>query len=319
MRKLTFGYVKEVFEKEGYQLLSTQYIDAHHKLEFICPQGHKNNLTWAVFQQGSRCALCDTHNKHTIEMIQSFMEKEGYKLLSTDYVRAGSHIQVQCPKGHIVQTTWTYFKNGGNRCGECFGTKKYSLGEVQEIFEEKGFTLLAKEYKGIHQKLDCTCSQGHTTQIPLLSLKQGSGCAKCYGNVRHSFDYIVNLFQKEGYKLLSKTYKNTHQPLQYECPKGHVNWIRTYSFTRGERCSDCWQWRRQRELGEILGQLYPEQILLKRNNLGFLNKQKVDYALPHLKIVIEYDGEQHYNPVVGCFGVKTLKEAKRRLKKYQQW
>ena len=46
MKELTLGYIKEQFEKEGYTLLTTEYINNKQKLDYICPKGHKNTIRW---------------------------------------------------------------------------------------------------------------------------------------------------------------------------------------------------------------------------------------------------------------------------------
>ena len=46
MRKLTYEFVKEQFEKEGYTLLSEKYINCFTKLDYICPKGHKHSISW---------------------------------------------------------------------------------------------------------------------------------------------------------------------------------------------------------------------------------------------------------------------------------
>lgn len=50
--------LKEHFEKEGYILTSTIYKNNHTPLSFICPKGHKGNITWNNFKTGSRCNQC---------------------------------------------------------------------------------------------------------------------------------------------------------------------------------------------------------------------------------------------------------------------
>lgn len=62
MKKLTIEFVKESFEKEGCILLSTEYIGAHFKLDYICPQGHQHNIRWHDWQQGHRCQACAINN-----------------------------------------------------------------------------------------------------------------------------------------------------------------------------------------------------------------------------------------------------------------
>jgi hypothetical protein len=62
MKKLTIESVKESFEKEDYILLSKEYIGAHSKLDYICPEGHKYNVRGHDWQQGHRCLSCAINN-----------------------------------------------------------------------------------------------------------------------------------------------------------------------------------------------------------------------------------------------------------------
>ena len=37
-RKKTFEEVKQMFDNRGYILVSTEYVDVHSKLQYICPK-----------------------------------------------------------------------------------------------------------------------------------------------------------------------------------------------------------------------------------------------------------------------------------------
>jgi len=56
--KLTYNYVKQYIEKEGYTLLSNAYKNAFNKLKIKCPKGHEYEVKFNNFQQGQRCPLC---------------------------------------------------------------------------------------------------------------------------------------------------------------------------------------------------------------------------------------------------------------------
>jgi hypothetical protein len=56
---VNYDIVKTSFEKEGYTLLSTEYENAHQYLKFICPNGHKHQITWFNWNCGVRCGKCD--------------------------------------------------------------------------------------------------------------------------------------------------------------------------------------------------------------------------------------------------------------------
>ena len=57
-KKKTLDEIKQVFEKEGYALLSTEYINNKTKLDYICPKGHKHSMSWDNFNRGKRCPEC---------------------------------------------------------------------------------------------------------------------------------------------------------------------------------------------------------------------------------------------------------------------
>lgn len=62
-KKLEYSYIKKQFEKEGYTLLSTEYVNNKIKLAYRCPEGHCHSIKWNDFQQGYRCPICANLNK----------------------------------------------------------------------------------------------------------------------------------------------------------------------------------------------------------------------------------------------------------------
>lgn len=62
-KKHTIHFIKEQFEKENYQLLSTKYSGTHSKLEYICDRGHSGIISYAHFQSGKRCKQCSIENR----------------------------------------------------------------------------------------------------------------------------------------------------------------------------------------------------------------------------------------------------------------
>ena len=58
---------------------------------------------------------------------------------------------------------------------------------------------------------------------------------------RLSYEFVKKEFEKEGYKLLTKTYINAHQKLKYICPQGHWHHISQANWKKGARCPYCAQ------------------------------------------------------------------------------
>ena len=64
-KKMTFQEIYNYIQSQGYQLISTEYENAHKKLKIKCPKGHEFKITYANFQQGHRCSflICSNQKK----------------------------------------------------------------------------------------------------------------------------------------------------------------------------------------------------------------------------------------------------------------
>jgi hypothetical protein len=59
------------------------------------------------------------------------------------------------------------------------------------------------------------------------------------GKPKIAYDKVNETFEKEGYILLTKVWKNIKVPLQTICPNGHDYKARYDDFKRGVRCVEC--------------------------------------------------------------------------------
>jgi len=59
------------------------------------------------------------------------------------------------------------------------------------------------------------------------------------GKKKLEIEFIRSEFEKEGYILLTKEYKNCSQKLEYICPKGHEHSISRDNWKAGHRCTYC--------------------------------------------------------------------------------
>ena len=148
---MDFNIIKEEFAKRKYILLSTEYMSYNDKLEYICPKGHKHSISWSDFNSGRRCPDCGIETvksklKLSYDEVKQAFEKEGYTLLSTEYINNNSKLKVRCLRGHEYEVSWGHF-NDGERCPVCNsskGEKRISLFlkenninyEAQKSFKE---------------------------------------------------------------------------------------------------------------------------------------------------------------------------------------
>ena len=56
---------------------------------------------------------------------------------------------------------------------------------------------------------------------------------------RFDIKFVEEEFSKEGYTLISTSYKNAEQKLSVQCPKGHEWSVSFHSFRAGARCRPC--------------------------------------------------------------------------------
>ena len=135
MRKKSQEEVEKIYEEQGYKLLG-EYKNNRTPLKMVCPKGHiTESMTLWSFQKGNRCPICSRRAKLPYSFIKEQFEKEGYQLISEEYINANTKLKTICPKGHQWNVTYAHFYDG-KRCGKC----KNSKGEkrIAEILMKFG-------------------------------------------------------------------------------------------------------------------------------------------------------------------------------------
>lgn len=153
--------------------------------------------------------------------------------------------------------------------------KKFNYNKVKQYIEEKGYILLSKEYVNTHKKLTIKCIKGHIFEMSFNNFKKGQRCPKCArenqnripkkpNNKKHSQEYIEELVEARGYKLL-EPYINKRTKLKLECPNGHYHEIRLDSFQNGSGCKQC---MRENMMNDIQSVIYN----IENNGFKLLSK-----------------------------------------------
>jgi len=155
-KKLTYEFVKTQFEKENYKLLSKEYKNAHQKLSYICPVGHRHKISWNKWSQGKRCYYCFGAVKLNINFVREEFKKDGYELLTGEYINSKQKLRYICPNNHEHSVIWESWK-AGTRCSICSGKAKPTLEFVISEFEKEGYTLLSNKYERGDNKLKYKC------------------------------------------------------------------------------------------------------------------------------------------------------------------
>ena len=175
--------------------------------------------------------------KLTIEYVRESFELEGYTLLSNEYINNRTKLEYRCNKGHRHSINWAMW-NSGDRCPYCSKKIKLTLDEIRSSFESDGYTLISDEYKNNKQKLNFICPNGSKHSIRWNDWQQGHRCicSLCDNRIKVTISEIRSEFEKEGYTLLSGSYKNIITKLNYVCPNGHKHSISWHDWQQGHRC-----------------------------------------------------------------------------------
>ncbi len=184
--------------------------------------------------------------------IKIFVESLGYKLNEKIYINSQTKMSFTCPNGHSYQTNYSEFKRRKYRgCPECKSNKKLTYKELENFFNTYGFKLLKGEYKNCFSKLKIRCPNGHVNESSYNRFKNcinkgGYGCPDCFNihkrgkSRQHSYDFVKNVIESVGYKLLSTEYKGVDSEIEIECGYKHKYFTTFYRFKAGNRCPFCY-------------------------------------------------------------------------------
>jgi len=228
MKKLTYDYVKNYIESQGYKLLSKEYVNNGTKLLVRCSQGHEYEVKFGNFKTGKRCPYCAGRYK-TISDVKQYVSSFGYTCLSDVYHNARyDKLKIQCDKGHVYKVTWDNFKHGF-RCPFCVGKSQLDIDYVRAYIESQNYTLLSETYVSAKNKLIVRCTRGHILETTWDIFSSGSRCYKCR-------DVVMNaeVLGIEVRKSVYSVHASLLEPIEEtrETKEGYLQ----------VRCSNCQKW-----------------------------------------------------------------------------
>ncbi len=244
----------EIFKKANLKINIKEYVDANSSISYKCMVcGHESSNSLTGIVSGSRCAKCKIKEcaedkRLSYKDVQKCFEEGGCVLLSVEYINFHSLLDYICECGNPSKISLSSFKKGA-RCEKCASKKRSESSrtpfeEVKEIFKNGGCVLISTEYINNGTILDYLCECGRPSKITLRKFQSGGRCKRCKQEktrerCKHPIEYVRQTFLDCGCKLLSDTYNNTHQTLDFQCSCGNVSTITFTQLQMGVRCEDC--------------------------------------------------------------------------------
>ena len=320
--KLTLKDCITVAKERGGKCLSNEYVGIKTKMRWSCEKGHEWVTGLDQIRQGHWCPDCANESARlSIEDAQRVAKERGGKCLSNEYVNNRTKMRWRCEKWHEWDAAFRYIKQG-RWCPDCGAGQRISIEDAQRASKERGGECLSTEYINNKTKMRWRCEEGHEWKTRLTTIKEGHWCPYCAGQ-RISIEDAQRAAKERGGKCLSNEYVNNKTKMYWRCEKGH-EWDATFDAVnrQGTWCPDCSSGKTQRRLFKIVSEIFKNHDI-EYNYRGFAwlksskgARQEIDIYVTGVKLAIEYDGKQHYQPVQ--FGGRSLKEAKAALEKTQQ-
>lgn len=238
-----------------------------------------------------------------------------YDYSKSIYKNKNSKIIIICPiHGEFEQKAEDHYS--GHGCKYCWFDKHTE----NQTYSWNDFLLKAREKHG--WKYDYSKSEwiNYTTPILIICPKHGEfwqrpdvhlkseGCQRCgreKANKSESFtkdDFIKksNITHNNKYDYSLVEYVDYQTKVKIICKKHGEFEQRPISHANGQGCPKC-TLKSQYKLWEKLKNKYPGYFLEWEYSPNWLEKQRLDIADCRLRIGIEFDGIQHFEPVE-CFG-----------------
>lgn len=331
--KYTIEEAREAFDKLGLTLLTEEYTNALHPMDYICRKhsedGVQKGTLSAILGGHISCKKCrytkaaDSQKKSFEEVRQLFDEHE-LDLIETEYINSTTPMKYICrkhPKLGVQQITVDNLSHnkhpGCHRCGyEAMGeNKRMSDDEIIQLFNDNDFDVV-EIIKERRTKVRCVCRKHRDKGIQVKSLyglkTQGKGCKYCANTVPLTQEEVERRVRDKNPNIdVISDYINGDSPLTLKCKVCNCQWTtpRAENATSPKRgrctCPHCDGSAGVRKIYDFLTQYkfnfdtehtFPDLS-------GYSDKLlRFDFAIidgdgPEKPILIEFDGQHHYFPV----------------------
>lgn len=308
-RKTHEEYVKELAIKNPNIEVIGQYIDAKTKIKHYCK---KHNIFWETnpsnVLNGHGCRMCGNNMIKTQEQYVNEVANINPNIeVIGKYINARTKIEHRCKVDGYVWNTQPYVILRGDGCPKCAGNAKRTQKEyIDEVFAVNPNIEILEKYINSNTPILHKCKiDGYEWSIAPINVLLGRGCPACKNKK------LSDMFSKshEQYVLEASvvnpdlavvgTYVNAKTPILHRCKKDGYTWkITPSNVLSGQKCPVCQESLGERKIRQLLESnniLYIYQKIFE----DCVDKKELpfDFYLPQYNLCIEYDGQQHFEPV----------------------
>ncbi len=227
-----------IISSKGGKLLDGKYEGGKSFFKVKCNKGHIWSARRDHLKRDVWCPHCSGNARLTLFDMKTLAIQRGGECLSKEYINNRTKLRWKCKEGHDWEAPVLHVKNG-TWCPVCAGNMPKSIGIFKKLARERNGECLSAKYVNMQTKLKWQCKKGHEWLATPNSVKRGSWCPYCSGNVRLTLVEMKILAMQRGGQCLSKEYVNNHTKLRWKCKEGH-EWEATPSHVKnGTWCPVC--------------------------------------------------------------------------------
>lgn len=304
------------------------------ELEALCPDMVKGQIHGGANAKAQYRFLCPIHGEYTRTLKQRLVQKlgcrkcAGNERLTIDeaerraptmvkgqtWINNHSKYWFECPKHGRFKTSFKThvkaLKTGLNGCLKCqhesIGERnRRSVEEIARLFPD--FIPGQTSLPGAYSKYRFLCPvHGEYRRSVNSRLSQGGGCQKCgrariAEAIRDRVGWTIEEMEIECPDLVrGQRYEGISSSVKYifTCDK-HGNYLQRFSdHRRGVGCPKCCMSRSERKIAEWLssrlqGETFESQKRFE--TCRYKKKLSFDFGSDVLKVLLEYNGRQHYH------------------------
>lgn len=295
------------------------------KIHLICEKGHKFHTKPSELRKGQWCNHCPMWGSLTNYDIDNYFKESNRNIKRLDsFTTSLDKLSWECLDcSNVWITTFNNIKSKGSGCPKCNLTGRKLLWSSEDIDNY----LISNEipikrvgaYTNSYSKTLWECNVcRYQWETSYSSIRQGTGCARCQKSNPHDNIYVDNYLISNSIpiKRLSE-YTNAGDKLNWECLKcGHVWKTGWYHISGdGSGCPQCKSSRGEKRIHQVLTKLgvsflpqYKFSDCRNRRVLPFDFCILDDRDRP--KLLIEYDGAQHFMAIKHFGGEKSFIKTK---------
>lgn len=330
----TEGFIEKAKKVHGdkYDYSQVEYVNSSTKVKIICPVHGEMFKAPYKHLEGRGCRQC-YFDRITIGKKQFLKEASDKFGDFFDYSEmkykgmTGKKVKIICPlHGEIMMEPYQHLRG---KFGGCKGCSIDSQRMSKESFNEKCREVHGDKYDyskvvyvSNNTKIKIICPiHGEFEQTPASHQCHGSGCPKCAAQERFlAQEEVVKQFRQthgNKYDYSRVEYKSGREKVKIICPLHGEFFQAAANHKNGQGCPECAKYGyREKWLREVLEEctemafpsVFPKW--LRNPNSGRL--LELDCYNKKMKLAIEYQGKQHYQPVEYFGGLDAFLKYKER-------